>query len=125
MRDNKELILTAELKNRQGTTSTLTSENDIDILGADFKEISAKMKDQFQLNYGMEVKSVSKGKFQQAGIKPGFVIVKINNQAIQSLDDIKEVVADAQNSGDKFKVLSIAGVYPNGKIAYYTINLAE
>ena len=73
----------------------------------------------------MEVKSISKGKLQEAGIKEGFVIVKINNQAIRSIDDIKEVLAEAMNTNDKFKVLNIAGVYANGKVAYYAVNLAE
>ena len=125
LRENKTIVLNAELKNRQGSSKALTSEADIDILGAEFKEISNKLKDQFQLDYGMEVKSISKGKLQEAGIKEGFVIVKINNQAIRSIDDIKEVLAEAMNTNDKFKVLNIAGVYPNGKVAYYAVNLAE
>ena len=111
LRENKTIVLNAELKNRQGSSKALTSEADIDILGAEFKEISNKLKDQFQLDYGMEVKSISKGKLQEAGIKEGFVIVKINNQAIRSIDDIKEVLAEAMNTNDKFKVLNIAGVY--------------
>jgi len=125
LRDNKEVKLTAELKNKQGSTKASSSEADIDMLGAEFKEVNAKLKDQFQLDYGLEVKSVSKGKFQDAGIKSGFIIVKINNQAIRSIDDIKELLTEALNSNDKFKVLNIAGVYPNGKITYYTINLGD
>jgi Do/DeqQ family serine protease len=125
LRDNKEIKLNAELKNRQGTTKVESGEVNLDMLGAEFKEISAKLKDQFQLDYGMEVKSVSKGKFQTAGIKEGFVIVKINNQAIRSTDDIKEVLTEAINTNDKFKVLNIAGVYPNGKVAYYAVNLGD
>jgi len=125
LRDNKEIKLNAELKNRQGTTKVESGEVSIDMLGAEFKEISAKLKDQFQLDYGMEVKSISKGKFETAGIKEGFVIVKINNQAIRSTDDIKEVLTEAINTNDKFKVLNIAGVYPNGKVAYYAVNLGD
>jgi S1-C subfamily serine protease len=125
LRDNKEIKLNAELKNRQGTTKVESGEVSMDMLGAEFKEISAKLKDQFQLDYGMEVKSVNKGKFQTAGIKEGFVIVKINNQAIRSTDDIKEVLTEAINTNDKFKVLNIAGVYPNGKVAYYAVNLGD
>jgi Do/DeqQ family serine protease len=125
LRENKELTLTAELKNKQGTTKVTKAEADIDMLGAEFKTISDKLKDMFQLDYGMEVKSVSKGKFQEAGIKEGFVVVKINNQAIRSLDDIKEMLSEALNTNDKFKVLNIAGVYPNGKVAYYAVNLGE
>jgi Do/DeqQ family serine protease len=125
LRDNKEIKLNAELKNRQGTTKVESGEVNLDMLGAEFKEISAKLKDQFQLDYGMEVKSISKGKFETAGIKEGFVIVKINNQAIRSTDDIKEVLTEAINTNDKFKVLNIAGVYPNGKVAYYAVNLGD
>ncbi|MFZ4582555.1 MAG: Do family serine endopeptidase [Paludibacter sp.] len=125
LRDNKEIKLNAELKNRQGTTKVESGEVSMDMLGAEFKEISAKLKDQFQLDYGLEVKSISKGKFQTAGIKEGFVIVKINNQAIRSTDDIKEVLTEALNTNDKFKVLNIAGVYPNGKVAYYAVNLGD
>lgn len=125
LRENKELKLNAELKNRQGTTKVESGEVDLDMLGAEFKVISDKLKDQFQLDYGLEVKSVSKGKFQTAGIKEGFVIVKINNQAIRSTDDIKEILTEALNTNDKFKVLNIAGVYPNGKVAYYAVNLGE
>ena len=125
LRNNKEITLNAELKNRQGNTSVVSSDANTDMLGAEFKEISAKLKNQFQLEYGIEVKSVSKGKFQQAGIKPGFIIVKINNQAIRSVDDIESALDAAINTSDQFKVLNIAGIYPNGKVSYYAINLAD
>jgi len=61
LRNNKEITLNAELKNRQGNTSVVSSDANTDMLGAEFKEISAKLKNQFQLEYGIEVKSVSKG----------------------------------------------------------------
>lgn len=125
LRNNKEITLNAELKNRQGNTSVVSSDVNTDMLGAEFKEVSAKLKNQFQLEYGIEVKSVSKGKFQQAGIKPGFIIVKINNQAIRSVDDIESALDAAINTSDQFKALNIAGIYPNGKVTYYTINLAD
>jgi S1-C subfamily serine protease len=125
LRDNKKITLNAELKNRQGNTGVVSSNTNIDVLGATFKEPDSKTKAQFQLSYGMEVKSVSKGKFQEAGIKPGFVIVKINNQAIRSTDDIESVFDAAINTSDQFKDLNIAGIYPNGKVTYYAINLAD
>lgn len=125
LRDNKEITMNAELKNRQGNTKVVSSDLKIDMLGAEFKEMNNKLKNQFQLEYGIEVKSVSKGKFQQAGIKPGFVIVKINNLPIRNEDDIETALNDAMNTADQFKVLTIAGIYPNGKVSYYTINLMD
>ena len=125
LRDNKELTLKTELKNRQGNTGIVSSDAKLDILGAEFRGISEKVRNQFQLEYGLEVKSVTKGKFHEAGIKPGFIIVKINNQAIRSTEDVESALDAAVNTSDQFKVLNVAGLYPNGKVTYYAINLAD
>lgn len=125
LRDNKEMTFKAELKNRQGNTSVVSADVNTSILGAEFSAITPKQKAQFKLEYGLEVKSVSKGKFQQAGIKAGFIIVKINNQAIRSEQDIATALDAAMNTSDQFKVFNVAGVYPNGKVNYYAINLAD
>lgn len=125
MRGNKPITLTVELKNSQGNTSMVTGTASLDILGAEFKLPDEKLKNQLNLSYGVEVKSVSKGKFSEVGIKPGFVIVKINNRSVKSVDDIKEILNDAINTNDQFKVLNVAGIYPNGRITYYAINLAD
>ncbi len=125
MRGNKPLTLTVELKNSQGNTSVVSGTASLDILGAEFKLPDDKLKNQLNLSYGVEVKSVSKGKFSEVGIKAGFVIVKINNRSVKSVDDIKEILNDAINTNDQFKVLNVAGIYPNGRITYYAINLAD
>jgi len=126
LRDNKEMTMTAELKNRLGNTNVVNTDvNSASILGAKFKELSDKTKSQLQVDYGVEVESVTKGKFQDAGIKAGFIVVKVNNQAVRSVDELNSILDDAVNSSDKFKVFNIAGIYPNGKIAVYAINLAD
>ncbi len=125
MRGNKPLTLTVELKNSQGNTSVVTGKANLDILGAEFKLPDEKLKNQLNLSYGVEVKSVTKGKFSEAGIRTGFVIVKINNRSVKSAEDIREILDEAMNTNDQFKVLNIAGIYPNGRINYYAINLAD
>lgn len=125
LRDNKNMTFEVELKNKQGNTSFVSSDANVSTLGAEFKEIDTKIKNQLQLEYGVEVKSVTKGKFQQSGIRSGFIIVKINNQAIRSVEDIETALDAAMNTSDQFKVLNVAGIYPNGKITYYAINLAD
>ena len=44
LRDNKKITLNAELKNRQGNTGVVSSNTNIDILGASFKEPDSKPK---------------------------------------------------------------------------------
>jgi serine protease Do len=125
LRKDKEEKLSVELKNRQGNTEVVSVENSNDVLGAAYKEISDKTRQQLGIEYGIEIKSISKGKFADAGIKPGFIILKINNQAIKTEEDIKTAYDSAINNGESEKVFYIAGVYPNGKATYYAVNLAE
>lgn len=125
VRDNKEHKLNVELRNRQGSTGVVSSQTSEDVLGGTYKEVSDKLKQQLGLDYGVEIKSLSKGKLADQGIKPGFIIVKINNQPIRSAEDIQTAYDAAVNNGQQDKVLLIAGLYPNGKIIYYAINLAE
>ena len=126
VRDNTTKTLKVELKNRQGNTGIVSAQDSEDVLGATFKDVNDKTKSQLGLDYGIEIKSLSKGKLMNAGIKPGFIILKINNQPIQSADGVKTAYNEVINNGDSNdKALYIAGVYPNGKIMYYAINLAE
>lgn len=126
LRANKTLTLNVELKNSQGNTQMITgNDSNIDMLGAEFKLPDEKLKTQLNLSYGVEVKSVTKGKFSEAGIRAGFVIVKINNRSVKSVEDIQEILDEAINTSDQFKSLNVAGIYPNGRITYYAINLAD
>jgi Do/DeqQ family serine protease len=126
IRKNNELKFNnVELKNSQGSASIVSSDK-VDVqqlLGATFKELNNKLKKDLDLDYGVQITSLTKGKLMQQGVKVGYIILKINNQTIRSVDDIQSAVTAALNSEDK--VLFIAGVYPNGRITYYAINLEE
>ena len=84
VRNDSEVKLNVELKNRQGNYGVVFSQNSTEVLGATFKEADAKTKEKLQLDYGVEIKSLTKGKLADQGIKPGFIILKINNQAIRT-----------------------------------------
>ncbi len=125
LRNNSNISLNVELKNRQGTTGVVSSNKAIEILGAKFKELNDKVKQQFKLEYGIEIESLSKGKLAEQGIKPGFIILKINNQPISSVEDIQSALDTAVNNGQQEKVLFISGIYANGKVVYYAVNLVD
>jgi serine protease Do len=125
LRNNTVQKLNVVLKNRQGNTSVVTSQASTEVLGAVFEPVDEKTKDKYQLEYGVEIKSISKGKLAEAGIKPGFIILKLNNQPVRSVDEIQSVLDVAVNNGQKEKVLYIAGIYPTGKVAYFAIDLAD
>jgi Do/DeqQ family serine protease len=123
LRDNKKQKLNVELKNRQGNTELVSSDVNIDLLGATFKEADNKIKEKFGVDYGVEVKSVGKGKFSNAGIKNGYIILKINNIKMSNEKDIETAMKAVMDNADQNKVLWITGFYPNGKTAYYAIDL--
>jgi len=125
VRNDSEEKLNVELKNRQGNYGVVSSQNSTDVLGATFKDVSDKIKQQLGLEYGIEIKSLTKGKLADQGIKPGFIILKINNQAIRTAEDVQTAYDSAINNGESEKVLFITGVYPTGKVTYYAVNLAD
>ena len=119
---NKALALT--LKNSQGNTE-VTKLAGIDSLGAGFKELSDKTKRELNIGNGVQVIGIKNGKFKDAGIREGFVILEINDTPIRSISNIEEMFDNITKSNNDRKVMFITGIYPNGKVMYYAIDLAE
>ena len=113
---------TVTLKNAQGTTDVVKPA-DLDILGANFREITDEQKKQFGIDYGLEITKVNKGKLQEEGVTKGFIIQRINDEPMRKLDDIQKVVKEASTSKDP--VLYIKGLYPTGKKKYFAIPLKD
>lgn len=125
VRNKNKIDIKVLLKNRQGNTKRISSNSDLSVLAAKFTDISPKIKQSLGIAYGVQVSNIQKGKFMSAGIKDGFIILKINNTDIRSEGDIQASFDAAINSGDTDKVLFIAGVYPNGRVAYYAVDLNQ
>ena len=113
---------TVTLKNSQGTTDVVKPA-DLDILGANFREITDEQKKQFGIDYGLEVTKVNKGKLQDEGVTKGFIIQRINDEPMRKLDDIQKAVKEASTSKDP--VLYIKGLYPTGKKKYFAVPLKD
>jgi len=129
LRGKEEKTFDVQLKNRQGSTemvSSSASDSSSEVLGATFNDVSDKLKKQLRIDYGLQIQSLTKGKLLDKGIKPGFIILKINNQTIRSVDDIQTAYDQAINADDpNDRVLFITGLYSNGKLMYYAIDLTE
>lgn len=111
---------TVTLKNAQGNTSIVKAA-DLDILGGNFREVTEAQKKQLDINYGLEVTKVSKGALQQAGIARGFIIQKVNDGSVKTIEELQKAVKAASMSKDP--VLYIQGVWPSGKKAYFAVPL--
>ncbi len=118
--DAKTFSLT--LKNRQGNTD-VTKDQGAEVLGATFKELSQDQKKQYGTSYGVEVTGLTKGKFQSAGIRKGFIILKINDQPVKSQSEVESITNQLLSSEEQG--MFVVGMYPNGKMTYYAIDLSS
>ncbi|WP_308245470.1 Do family serine endopeptidase [uncultured Prevotella sp.] len=122
LRDKKKSTKTVTLKNEQGNTQVV-KKADLDVLGGNFRAITDNQKQQFNIGYGLEVLKVNAGKLKNAGITKGFIIQRVNDSAIRTIDDLQNVVKEASTSKDP--VLYIQGIYPTGKKAYFAVPLED
>jgi Do/DeqQ family serine protease len=115
--ENKKKQISVTLRNMEGTTKILSKDEAISVLGAQLAEVPAADKSKLGIKGGAKVLNIGKGKLGSAGVQNGFIITTINNQPVNSVDDVKRVL-----SGIK-KGVYLEGLYPNGVVAYYAFGI--
>ena len=122
LRDKKKATKTVTLKNEKGNTQVV-KKADLDVLGGNFRAITNAQKEQLNIGYGLEVLKVNSGRLKTAGITKGFIIQRVNDNAVKTIEDLQNAVKEASTSKDP--VLYIQGVYPTGKKAYFAVPLED
>lgn len=117
MRDGKTQEKLLTLRNIEGGTDLQKAGETIDIFGAKVRTISPQNASKLKIKGGVEIVSLSDGKFQQAGVKEGFVITSVNRKSMYSAEDLKTMLDSAYGG------VYLEGVYPNGKVAYYAFGI--
>lgn len=124
VRDNKNASADVILQNAQGDTK-LKKAKDHTVLGAAFANLTDQQRREYRLNSGVRVSALTSGKFKDAGIKEGFIILSINNSRISSPADIEEIYKAITQSNVADKVMFITGIYPTGRKEFYAVDLSE
>ena len=122
LRNKKKIEKTITLKNAQGNTKPI-EQADIDVLGAQFRPVTKATMEQLNISYGLEVIKVNSGALKDAGINRGFIIQRVNEGTVKTIDDLQKEVKKASVSKDP--VLYIQGMYPTGKKAYFAVPIGE
>ena len=122
LHNKKKQTKTITLRNEQGNTKVVKNA-DLDVLGADFREITQQQKDQLEVQYGLEVMKVNSGKMKDAGVPKGFIIRQVNDEPMKTVQDLQDIVKETSISSEP--VLIIKGLYPSGKKGYFVVQLAE
>lgn len=116
MRGGKEYTVPITLKNVAGNTKVVTAdmEDSQDVVfGAKLESVSNEDMNTLNINSGVKVLEVNKGKFRDIGMTQGYIILSINGKKVKSPSDVKEI----SDSGAKLK--SIEGILPDGTMMNY------
>lgn len=114
-RNNKEKPFKVKLRNTKGGTGIV--KNSLMVLGAELEKVDDKTKEKLKIRNGLKINELSKGKLKDAGIREGFIITHVNKRAVDTVDDVREILKMARGG------VLIEGVYPNGEVAYYVFGL--
>lgn len=124
IRNNKTESADVILQNAQGDTK-LKKAKDHTVLGAAFAKLTDDERREYRLNGGVKVSALTAGKFKDAGIKEGFIILSINTSRVSSPSDIEEIYKAITQSNVTDKVMFITGIYPTGRKEFYAVDLSD
>ncbi len=116
LRGKDEKTFTLTLRDEYGNDEIIHNKS-LASLGVEFKELDDGIKKQLGINNGVQIVKLTNGKLKDKGIQSGYIITKINNQTIKTVDDVIKIIDNVDGG------LFITGIYPNGTIAYYAVNM--
>ena len=113
IRDKKgyESVKNIVLRNKDGDTK-LVSKEEVKknmALGATFKALTSKEKKELNIDYGVKIKTLTAGKLKSLGLQEGMVITKINNVAIESVEQLTEKL-NSSNKGVLLEIITENGM---------------
>ncbi len=107
LRAGKEITTSISLKNKAGNFDVVKGEVAADKLGADLATLDPKKAKEYGVTGGVIVKKIKPdGAIEsQSRMKDGFVILKINDKAIATVDELKAVIGTNKD-------ITVSGFYP-------------
>lgn len=94
------------LKNKAGNYEIVKAEAVLEKLGVDLVSLDAKKAKDYGVSGGVIVKKINDGAINdQTRMKDGFIILKVNDKEVKSVDEMKTLVGSN-------KSITISGFYP-------------
>ena len=92
IRNSEQQKIKARLKNSEGNEKMEKREVNFEIEGATFENVPYRDLTKLQLEGGVRVKEVQKGKWEKAGLKEGFVIGFIDKVPVDNVEDLNRIL---------------------------------
>jgi serine protease Do len=116
-RKDKTKQFEVTLRNLQGDTSVVKAGTYETILGAKIVDLDDQEKAKLGIKNGVKVTELQEGKLKDEGVKPGYIITRVNNQTVYSVKELEKIFNSLKGG------VYIEGIYQNGAAAYYAFGL--
>ena len=113
IRDGERKFTEAVLKSVLGDTKVVKRTASFRLEGATFKDVLEEEMDDLRIDGGAKIVELGPGKWNEAGIKEGFIVTGIDKADINNVEDIRRALQNKRGG------ILIEGVYPNGEEAFY------
>jgi serine protease Do len=109
-KNGQEEVKDLVLRNKEGEMKLVSKEeiNRNVALGATFEELSNKDKKDLRISSGVKIKTIGPGKLKSHGLTEGMIITKINNEPIDSVEQLTTKL-NSGNIGVLLEVMSPSG----------------
>jgi serine protease Do len=115
LREGEHRQVKAKLRNSDGKLSMEKKEVRYEFDGISLEDVPYKELVQMQLEGGVKVKTVNKGKFKDAGLKADFIIGYIDKIPVDNVEDLNRIL-EFKKGG-----VLIEGYYPGGEKGTYGV----
>ncbi len=112
-RDGETYNTTAVLQSIEGLTEFISKRPEVEIEGAVFVAPSSATLEQLSISSGAQVTDIGPGKWADAGLEKGFIVTSIDKEAIQSVEQLKNVMENKKGG------ILIEGITSEGKRVFY------
>ena len=119
MRSGEEKVFDMTLRGKEGTTvaKVETRSEGMAALGAELRAATSDEMKALAIQNGVKVTSINGGKFRSSGIREGFIITRIDQEAVSRPEDVERILTNKKGG------VLIEGVYANGTKAFYGLGL--
>jgi S1-C subfamily serine protease len=119
IRNGKENVVDAILKNDAGNTSIVKAQTLMDKIGGELANVDAATAKKNNIAGGVIVKKIGDGPLKNTRMQEGFIITSVNGQAIKNIDDLTSLLTSAHGA------VQLNGFYPGYEGNYvYPLNLS-
>ncbi len=116
-RNGRQQSVAVVLHNLEGSPALVEARrsNILNDLGATFRNLNPDELEEYGIEHGIKLERLASGKISRfTEMQPGFIITKVDNQPVESVDSLVRILEHKGSGG-----VMVEGIYPNRTGLYY------